>query len=68
MRKRFIGPEPHEVTVAGRDFGTVEPGDVLEVPDELVKPTKDWPGVVFPESLWEDAPADKKQSKKDGEG
>lgn len=75
MRKRWIGPpnpgadgeeQGHEVTIAGRDFGLVKPGDVIDVPDELVAATEDWPGVVFPGELWEDA-GQRKQIKKDGD-
>lgn len=65
MRKKFIGPpnpdgkgeeQGHEVVVAGRTLGTVRPGEVLEVPDEVAK------DVAWPDSLWEDAtsPAKKK--------
>lgn len=77
MRKRWIGPPNpgpdgedlgHEVSVAGRDFGTVKHGDVIDIPDDLVAPRKNpktkavtWPGVEFPADLWADAPAETKK-------
>lgn len=57
MRKKFIGPANlgpdgkdmgHEVVVAGQALGTVRPGEVVEVPDELAG------AVAWPEQLWED--------------
>lgn len=72
MRKKFIGPpnpgpggveQGHDLSVAGQQYH-VKPGEVIDFPDELVKATDDWPGVAFPESLWEDAPAEKSRAKK----
>lgn len=68
MRKRFIGPANpgrndagervpdvgHEVNVKGRYLGNVKAGDVLDVPDELCRGTKDDPAPVWPAALWED--------------
>lgn len=85
MKKKFVGPpnpgpdgaeQGHEVVVAGRSFGLVKPGEVVELPDELVAPRLDpktkavkWPGVEFPAALWEDvAERPKQEKKKDGEG
>lgn len=68
MKIKFIGPANpgpdgdlgHEVNVRGRYLGTVRPGDVLDVPDELCRGTDDDPAPVWAPSLWEavkDAPA-----------
>jgi hypothetical protein len=80
MRKKWIGPpnpgadgqeQGHDVLVNGRLIARgVKPGEVVDIPDDLVTPTKDWPGVQFPEPLWEDAPAEaaaKALKKKDGD-
>lgn len=76
MRKRWVGPanpgpdgaeQGHDVLVNGRLIATgVKPGDIVDIPDELVAPTKGWPGVEFPAELWEDAP-DGKRMKGDGQ-
>jgi hypothetical protein len=69
MKVRWVGPPNpgpdgqeagHDVTVAGREFGNVKPGDVVDVPDELAAQ------VVFPPTLWEPVKA-AKAVKKDGD-
>ncbi len=65
MQKRFIGPvnpDPetgeadagHDVLINGRKLGKARHGEVIEIPDELVAATDDFPGVAFSEELWED--------------
>lgn len=53
MLKRYIGPfSPVTVVIAGQDFGMVETGDSLAVPDDLAN------SVAWPETNWaDDAPA-----------
>ena len=47
--KRYIGPHDSvTVSVAGNDFGMVEHGSSLAVPDELAE------SVAWPEDHWED--------------
>lgn len=77
MRKRFIGPANpgesgedlgHEVNVAGRYIGTVRPGEVLEVPDELLVGTGEDPAPVWSPELWEDVEDVNGSPKKKSEG
>lgn len=85
MKKRFIGPpnpgvddagKPvddvgHEVLVAGRKFGTVRSGEVLDIPDEawgeLVAEHEaaDCPLPEWSADLWEDV---RTSARKKGEG
>lgn len=61
MLKRYIGNDEVTVTLAGQDFGTVNTGDSIPVPDELAN------SLSWPESLWEDVSSPKTdKSNKDG--
>ncbi|SEG44901.1 hypothetical protein SAMN04489712_105277 [Thermomonospora echinospora] len=66
MRKKFVGPvNPgpdgkdmgHDVVIGGRSLGNVKRNDVIEVPADIAQMD---PAPVWPEGLWEDAPAKKK--------
>lgn len=57
MLKRYIGrTSPARIVIAGREFGVVETGDSIPVPDDLAN------SVAWPESNWEDG-APKKETK-----
>ena len=70
MLKRYIGHQsPVSVVIGGEDFGYVETGEAIAVPDDLAN------SVVWPEENWEDgaakastpAKADTKKTEKSGE-
>lgn len=80
MKRKFIGPpnpgpdgedQGHDVRVAGRSFGAVKSGEVLEIPDEaweeLVAEHKaaKCPLPVWSEELWEDVKASPSKGKGD---
>jgi hypothetical protein len=49
MLKRYIGREsPARIVIAGKDFGTVETGESIPVPDDLAN------SVAWPEANWAD--------------
>jgi len=49
LLKRYVGQHsPVQVVIAGNDFGFVETGDAIAVPDELAN------SVAWPESNWSD--------------
>lgn len=55
MLKRYVGSiSPAKIRVAGHDFGVVEYGDAIVVPDDLVN------SVAWPEANWADGATPKK--------
>ena len=70
MLKRYIGHQtPVSVVIGGEDFGFVETGEAIAVPDDLAN------SVIWPEENWEDgaakastpAKAETKKTEKSGE-
>lgn len=60
MLKTYIGDlSPVSVVVGGQDFGAVETGDSIVVPDDLAN------SVAWPEANWADGPAKKDTKEKD---
>jgi hypothetical protein len=59
MLKRYMGVvSPAKIRIAGHDFGVVETGDAIVVPDDLAN------SVAWPEANWVDgAPAKKNDPK-----
>ena len=55
MLKRYINEDvsPAQIRIAGQDFGTVETGDAIVVPNDLAN------SVAWPEGNWEDVTEDK---------
>ncbi|MGH7239682.1 MAG: hypothetical protein ACREHG_06405 [Candidatus Saccharimonadales bacterium] len=54
MLKRYIGNiSPAKIRIAGQDFGVVETGDAIVVPDELAN------SVAWPEYNWQDGAPNK---------
>lgn len=52
MLKRYIGHQsPVSVVLGGEDFGYVETGDSIVVPDDLAKT------ISWPDTNWEDGPS-----------
>ena len=61
MLKRYIGHvSPASIRIAGQDFGVVETGEAIVIPDELAD------AVAWPEENWEDG-APESKSKKDSD-
>jgi len=60
MLKRYVGRvSPARIVIGGRDFGTVETGDSIVVPDDLAN------SVAWPEGNWADGAP--KKSKEEGD-
>jgi hypothetical protein len=54
MLKRYIGDvSPATIYVGGQDFGTVETGDSIAIPDDLAE------SVAWAEENWEDVASQK---------
>lgn len=62
MLKRYMGQEsPVRVVIAGHDFGVVETGDAIAVPDDLVN------AVAWPEANWSDGVPSKDENEDKGD-
>jgi hypothetical protein len=60
MLKRYMGEiSPAKIRIAGQDFGVVETGDAIVVPDDLAN------SVAWPEANWTDGAPSKDDDKKE---
>jgi hypothetical protein len=60
MLKRYMGEiSPAKIKIAGRDFGVVETGDAIVIPDDLAN------SVAWPEANWANGVPSKVEDKKE---